>query len=65
MGLGHNMITEGSWWLGSNKDPRWNFNGRGFVGGLIMPSECEDKIKELEGKFGKKPEDLEWGYQKD
>jgi hypothetical protein len=56
---------EGSWWLRSKKDPRWNCSGRADVGGLVMPYECEKKLEELKEKYGEPPEDLEWGYMKD
>lgn len=59
------LLTEGSWWLHSEKDPRWNCSGRDSVGGFVMPAECAKKIKELEEKFGAQPKDLEYGYMKD
>ena len=59
------LVSEGSWWLHSEKDPRWNYSDRDIVGGFVMPMTCEAKIKELEEKFGKQPDDLEYGYMKD
>ncbi|HEY4497079.1 MAG TPA: hypothetical protein VI432_02940 [Candidatus Paceibacterota bacterium] len=56
---------EGSWWLRSKKDPRWNTDGRAYVGGFLMPEACRSKIDELKLRFGEPPEDLEWGYMKD
>jgi len=59
------LCSEGSWWLRSKEDPRWNYEGSGTVGGLIIPSECKDKIKELKKRLGTPPDDLEFGYMKD
>jgi hypothetical protein len=58
-------IREGSWWVISESDPRWNCDGRGFVGGFMVPEEAEKAIKEMEEKYGKRPDDLEFGYMKD
>lgn len=66
MGLLGGTIKEGSWWLNSKSDPRWNVEGRSsYVGGLVMPSDCESKIEELKKELGEPPDDLEWGYMKD
>lgn len=59
------MIKTGSWWIHSKKDPRWNASGESLVGGFIMPPECKEAIEELKKKYGKPPDDLEWGYMKD
>ena len=56
---------EGTWFLSSKSDPRWNADGRALVGGLVMPVECVKKLEELEKKLGKRPKDLQWGYMKD
>jgi len=45
--------TEGSAWLHSEKDPRWDYSTNCFCGGFIMPPEIETKIKEFEKKYGK------------
>lgn len=58
-------VREGSWWLRSNSDPRWNCDGRAYVGGFVMPPECQAKIDELKLTLGEPPKDLEWGYMKD
>lgn len=58
-------IREGSWWIHSNKDSRWNQSGRGFVGGLMKPSEVDKAVEELKKELGEPPDDLEWGYMKD
>ena len=60
-----NPCREGSWWLRSKTDPRWNCGGNAYVGGFVMPSECEKKLSELKKKLGNPPKDLEWGYMKD
>ncbi len=59
------LIVEGSWWIRSETDPRWNCNGKGEVGGFVMPRECEKKIEELKLTLGEPPEDLKFGYMKD
>jgi hypothetical protein len=60
------MIREGSWWLTSEKDSRWNANGRCRVGGFEIPKEALDHIDELKKKLKcKPPKDLEFGYMKD
>jgi len=56
----------GSWWLRSQKDPRWNCDGRGdllFSAGL--PKEAEAKIELLKKEYGEPPDDLEFGGMKD
>ena len=59
------LITEGTWWLRSKQDPRWNCNGRTDVGSFVMPQDCKNKLEELKTKLGEPPGDLEWGYMKD
>jgi hypothetical protein len=57
---------EGSWWMRSKKDPRWNCDGRGlllFSAGI--PDEAKEKIEELKKKYGEPPDDLEFGGMKD
>ena len=54
----------GSWYLHSKKDPRWNVNGTGSVGGFVMSAECEAKLEELKKLYGEMPDDLEHGYMK-
>jgi hypothetical protein len=40
------MQREGTWWLHSKIDPRWNCNGRGMVGGVVdIPDDCKAKLK--------------------
>jgi len=55
---------KGSCWLKSKSDPRWNWEGRDWVGGGFMPEACRKKIEELEVLYGKQPKDLKWGYYK-
>lgn len=58
-------VREGSWWMSSKKDPKWNANGRGMVGGFVMPQEVETMLEHLKTKYGDPPDDLEFGYMKD
>ena len=58
-------LKEGSWWLNSKEDERWNCQGRCCVGSFTIPSGCKDKLEELRKKYGKEPEDLKFGYMKD
>lgn len=59
-------LPEGSWWLESKSDQRWNCNGRAdCVGGFVMPEECQKQLKKLKRKLGEPPADLTWGYMKD
>jgi hypothetical protein len=57
---------EGTWWVHSEKDKRWNKTGRGF--GLVVsggPQEMQDWIKECREKLGDPPSDAEMGFIKD
>jgi len=63
MGL-FKIVREGSWWLRSEQDPRWNCSGSACVGGFVQPQECKDMIKIKTEEFGDPPEDLEWEYMK-
>ena len=57
---------EGSWWLKSQSDPRFNLNGRGYVGGLVVPPDAQKALDELAERLGESPpKDLEFGYMKD
>ncbi len=58
-------VREGTWWLHSKSDPRWNAEGQSVVGGLEMPDECRQKMEELKKTLGNPPRDLEFGYMKD
>lgn len=49
----------GTWWVYSEKDPRWN--RQGHVSSLEMgsrPKEAQDAIDELKRMYGKPPSDL-------
>jgi len=60
------MMREGSWWLRSPSDERWNRNGKTrSCGGFSMPQECKEKLEELKEELGEPPADLEYGYMKD
>jgi len=65
MGMLGSIVREGSWILRSVSDPRWNYDGRGMVGGLIMPVQCKEKIEQLRLTLGELPDDLGWSYMKD
>jgi hypothetical protein len=57
---------EGTWWLKSKNDPRWNKTSRGF--GLVTesgPGELGSWLKECRKKFGRPPDDCECGFAKD
>lgn len=69
-GMIHAMIKAGkpgTWWLVSEKDERWNCNGKTnnllFLRG--MPKEAEKALIILKKKYGNPPDDLEWGGMKD
>jgi hypothetical protein len=56
----------GTWWVYSEKDPRWNKTGH--VAHLSMgttPRQAQDAIDELKKKYGKIPSDLTISYDKD
>jgi hypothetical protein len=60
------MIKEGTWWLISSTDSRWNKNGRCPVGGFQIPKEAQEHIDKLKKKLNcEPPDDLEFGYMKD
>lgn len=66
MGLLGGIVREGSWWVSSKKDPRWNTQGRGFVGGLLCPPDAESFLEEKKKELNcEPPDDLEFGYMKD
>jgi hypothetical protein len=54
----------GGWWLRSKIDPRWNSDGRGYIGGLQC-LEASKRVEELKGLYGEIPKDLEMGAMKD
>lgn len=59
------ITPNGSWWLKSKTDPRWNCEGTSCqCGGLQMSPECEAMVEKLKGQLGAIPEDLEFGYTK-
>ncbi len=57
--------TNGVWWIKSETDPRWNIEGRGFVGGLDIPAECEATLDELSVLYGAPPSDIQWDRKYD
>lgn len=65
MGLFSN-VPNGTWWLRSRSDPRWNMSGKGIVGGLAVPSGAKRAIEEKRKELGEEPpDDLEFNYMKD
>lgn len=58
--------SEGTWWVYSKKDPRWNREGRGdgFVT-LGGPEDMQTWIRKCKEKFGDPPDDAEMGFMKD
>ena len=56
----------GIWWMRSEKDSKWNAEGRSlYVGEDKMPLECRKKFEDLKKMYGKPPDDLKWGYHRD
>jgi hypothetical protein len=56
---------EGSWWIYSKKDSRWNTNGRATGTIMTFQHEAELAIEEMKTRLGEPPDDLEWGCMKD
>ena len=50
------------WWIQSQIDPRWNYQGDGISTRYDTPKECLDKLKELKEELGDQPPDLIFGY---
>ena len=60
------LTREGSWWVSSKSDPRWDCQGSGSVGGFMCPSEATATIERKKKELGEEPpDDLEFGYMKD
>jgi hypothetical protein len=60
------MIKQGTWWIKSKSDPRWNGSGRDDVGGFVINEKAQEHIDKLKKKLGEEPpEDLEYGCMKD
>lgn len=59
-------VKDGSWWVSSESDPRWNCSGRGMVGGFMCPGSAQHAIELLKKELGEEPpDDLQFGYMKD
>ena len=59
-------LREGTWAVWSDSDPRWNMEGRGYVGMLSIPPDAEKAILAKEKELNeKRPDDLLFGYMKD
>ena len=66
MGLLGEVLERGSWWLSSKIDPRWDCNGRGPCGGLVIPPSATEALERIKKELNEEPpEDLEYGYMKD
>lgn len=60
------MNRIGTWWTRSKTDPRWDMEGRAYVGGFMVPEECEKAIAAKKKELGEEPpEDLTCEYMKD
>lgn len=59
------MDKMGTWWLSSEKDPRWNFEKREVINAPTNGDPVLDKILELRRTLGNPPEDLKWGFKED
>lgn len=58
------MLSEGTWWMYSESDPRWDRSGRGLVG-MFSYRQQEQLRDELKETLGDPPDDLMFGYMKD
>jgi hypothetical protein len=58
-------LRQGTWYLYSKTDTKWNCSGRCMCGGFSTPAEATAKLAELKKKYGAPPKDLEVGYEKD
>ncbi|GEM_PF-6146615 len=58
------ILREGTWWVRSKKDHRWNASGRAPVGGCVDGEECKEEIERLKQELGDQPDDLQSGYNK-
>lgn len=59
------MHREGTWWIESKTDKRWNCGGRAYASVLSASRLIEDKIDELTRRYGDPPDDIEVGFMKD
>jgi hypothetical protein len=49
------LKTEGTWWVFSDIDPRWNKSGKGYD---KNPSVIQNWVEKCKKKYGKPPYDL-------
>jgi hypothetical protein len=61
------MTKPGSWGLRSEKDPRWNMDGRSAsISAFYIPEEAKEAIEEMKKKLNQEPpDDLEISAMKD
>ena len=55
----------GTWYVRSEKDPRWNKSGKGYGSASAQPISMDNWLKKCAKKFGSEPDDLEGGFMKD
>ena len=59
-------VREGTWYVRSMKDPRWNGEGRCLVGGFTIPYAAKKHIERRQEELAEEPpDDLTWEYMKD
>lgn len=60
-------FKRGGWSFSSEKDPRWNCKGRARALAITagLPPEAQEKLDELEARYGEPPDDLEYFCMKD
>lgn len=60
------MMKQGSWWLTSKSDSRWNCHGQGSVGMFAIPADAQEFMDKKKKELNEEPpKDLEFGYMKD
>lgn len=60
------FLTDGSWWVSSESDPRWNGGGHSSDVGMFQAGgDSTSWIAKCEGLYGDRPDDLVVGYMKD
>ena len=57
-------LSQGTWFVTSESDPRWNTSGEGYVGGLQHPQAIE-YVERMRPVLGDPPDDLVFSYWKD
>ncbi len=52
----------GTWWMSSKSDPRWNDGGPAVVGPFAVSNLVDISIRNKRKKLGNPPTDIEYGY---